>query len=572
MKNSRPLARHGAPRRPEARFLRSKILISAGRRTISFGLPGCAVLVVLSIGVAALIAYLIAVETPAQPRPPAVSHHQPAISAPTSPPVRACGATRLLAGPSSPPRGAVTVPAGDDSAVQFNPDTTYWFAPGKHTIGTGSDAQIQPEDKDTFIGAPGAILSGQGENQFAFIGTSTNVTIEYLTIEGFAPLGNEAAVNRDSGKGWVISHDTIRDNSPGGGLMMGSDNKVTYNCLARNGQFGFGAYLPPASSDASRLTGGPINITFNHNEVSYNDTCNFEDKSPDPVPASYVPSNCSGAGESAGCGCSGGGKFWRVENATVDDNYVHDNYNVGLWSDTDNDGFEFEFNYIENNDIGIQYEISYNAIIEHNTFIGNAVQGGPATPAFPSAAIYISESGGNSHVPNAMGISTLTIMDNVFTNNWSGVVLWEDANRFCGSPNNPSADICTLDDPAVANIHSCDQAHLVGATPHGNPDYYDLCRWKTQNVLVANNLFNMKDSAVPSCKGSANSCGENGIFSQDGTSPSWSPYLGPNVANAITESRNNHFRNNTYTGKWRYMYSIQGTVLSFAQWQEKGQD
>lgn len=528
-----------------------------------------AILLILSVGIVTLIAYLIAVV----PHGPHVTTRPGrASSAPTSPPVKVCGNSRLLAGPSSPPSGAATIPAGDDSAYQFKPDTIYWIAAGKHTIGTGKSDQIQPDNKDTFIGAPGAILSGQGHNEFAFVGTSSDVTIEYLTIEGFVPLGSEAAVNRDSGKGWVISHDNIQDNSPGAGVMMGSDNTVTYDCLTKNGEYGFGAYLPSTSSEASSVTGGPINITLSHNEVSYNNTCNFGDVSPNPVPRSYIPSNCSGAGESVGCGCSGGGKFWRVENATVDGNYVHDNYDVGLWADTDNDGFIFENNYIANNVVGIQYEISYNAVIEHNTFIGNAIKEGPASAGFPSSAVYISESGGDRRVPNSMGITTLTIADNVFTNNWSGVVLWESANRFCGSPDNSSVGICTLADPAVANIRTCDEANLMRAAPGRTPDYYDLCRWKTQNVLVADNIFNMNDPAVLGCKGSANSCGENGIFSQYGTSPSWSPYIGFVVADAITTAQNNHFRNNTYTGQWEYMYHDQGIVLTFAQWQEKGQD
>ena len=31
---------------------------------------------------------------------------------------------------------------------------------------------------------------------------------------------------------------------------------------------------------------------------------------------------------------------------------------------------------------------------------------------------------------------TFAITGNTFTNNWSGVILWENSNRFCGSPDN----------------------------------------------------------------------------------------------------------------------------------------
>lgn len=488
------------------------------------------------------------------------------------PPVGVCGNAALLTSRSVPPASAVKVPAGADSMDNLTPDTTYWFEPGKHTIGSGESNQIQPADGDTFIGAPGAILSGQGINQFAFTGTSANVTIQYLTIEDFAPLSSEAAVNRDSGKGWLVSHDTIQDNSPGAGLMIGSDNTVTYDCLTRNGQYGFGAYLPPTSSEASPVTGGPDNIIMSHNEISHNNTCNFEDVSPDPVPASFIPSNCSGAGEGANCGCSGGGKFWRVDNAVVTDNYVHDNYGVGLWADTDNNGFEFENNYIARNDIGIEYEISYNAIITGNVFVENSVPEGASSPNFPDGAVYISESGGDGSVTNARNISTLTVDGNLFMNNWSGVILWESPDRFCGSPYNTSAGICTLADPAVANIDTCDQADLADASPANTPDYYDLCRWKTQNVIVSDNTFSMQDSAVPGCQGAANSCGENGIFSQSGTGPAWSPYTGSSVEKAITGSQGNRFKDNAYVGQWEFMYQNLGTVIDYAQWRTKGQD
>jgi hypothetical protein len=43
-----------------------------------------------------------------------------------------------------------------------------------------------------------------------------------------------------------------------------------------------------------------------------------------------------------------GGKFWRTHGATFD-NYVHDNYSVGMWADTDNNAFDVEGNYFANN-------------------------------------------------------------------------------------------------------------------------------------------------------------------------------------------------------------------------------
>jgi Right handed beta helix region len=503
----------------------------------------------------------------------------PAAAAPQTglrPPAGVCGNERVLRGPSSRPRGAVRVRAGNNAHFAdagLKPGRKYWFAPGVHTLGRSRFSQIQPENGDTFIGAPGAVISGQGRNQFAFVSDARNVTISYLTIEGFIPPEGQGAVNQNLARGWVISRNTIQRNAPGAGAMVAGDNTVSHNCLTRNGEYGFSVFGEPGSPGTSRLTGGPAHVRVIDNEISYNNTCNFEDVSPDPVPRSQIPAPCQGAGQNTGCGCSGGGKFWRVQNAVVDGNYVHNNYNVGLWADTNNNGFIFKHNYISDNYAeGILYEISYNALIEDNTFSRNAEGAGPANPGFPTGAIYISESGGDARVPNSAGIKTLTISGNTFTDNWSGVVLWESADRFCGSPNNSSTGVCTLVAPGVASIKTCTEKNLAGATAAGRPDLYDLCRWKTQHVLVRDNRFQMNTSAVARCRGSANSCGENAIFSQYGTSPSWSPYKGTVIERAVTAHAGNRFSANTYTGHWRYLYGSQDGVLSAPQWRAKGQD
>src|SRR5262249_54892420 len=152
------------------------------------------------------------------------------------------------------------------------------------------------------------------------------------------------------------------------GAFVGSGNTIHYSCLRNNGQYGFSAYAP----------NGITNIVLDHNEISGNNTDDWETKIP-------------------GCGCTGGGKFWATTGATVTNNYVHDNKSVGLWADTNNVGFDFSGNYISNNDgIGVFYEISYNARIVNNALIRNGLVFGPTNPGFPTGAIYLSESGGDS--------------------------------------------------------------------------------------------------------------------------------------------------------------------------------
>ncbi len=414
------------------------------------------------------------------------------------------------------------------------------WAPGQY-------GQIIPKTGDTFIGAPGAILNGQNDNDYAFTQTATGVTVEYLTIENFGQTGgnnNEGVVNHDSGSNWTIAHNTIEYNA-GAGVMLGNNDVLSDNCLTENGQYGFSAYLP----------NGVSNITITGNEISNNDTYNWEVVDP-------------------GCGCAGGGKFWEVDGATVTGNYVHGNQDVGLWADTNNTGFNISENYISNNySVGIQYEISYNALISDNTLIGNALGAGPANPGFPEGAIYISESGGDSRVAGAYS-GSLTISGNVLTNNWSGVVLWEDANRFCGSPANTSTGTCTLVDPSQVNSTTCTQANLQGSTPGQTPiDYYDNCRWKTQNVSVTGNTFNFAPASISTKCTAATSCGLQGDFSEYGTDPTWSPYLKTVVETAISITQHNTFTHNTYNGPWEFMVHDQSQVDSFATWQSTwGQD
>ncbi|HXY42710.1 MAG TPA: right-handed parallel beta-helix repeat-containing protein, partial [Acidimicrobiales bacterium] len=490
-----------------------------------------------------------------------------------APTMRVCGSSSL-AGPPSAPAGAVVVPAGLDSGTYDTPGTTYYFASGTHTLPAGPYSQITAGTSDTYVGAPGAILSGSDLNDFAITAplssTASDVTVEYLTIEDFTPPGGNGAVNTNGGIGWTITHDTVEDNSPGAGVMIGSDDVVSDDCLTANGEYAFDAY---STYGTSSLTGGPERITLSGNEISYNDTCNWETDSPDPVPSADIPANCGGASQAAGCGCSGGGKFWRVDGATVTDNYVHNNYNVGIWVDTDNTGFDVSGNvFFDNWSIALQYEVSYNAQITGNNFVDNAWGAGPTNPSFPVGAVYISESGGDDRVPGYSS-GSLAIEDNTFVDNWSGVVLWESANRFCGADNGTTSTlVCTLVDPAVANVRTCTRANLAGATPSGHPDYYDLCRWETRDVTVSDDDFDFTEADVPGCDGSANSCGENAIFSQYGTDPGWSPYKGTVIETAITTGQHNLFTHNTYSGPWSFLYGSQSGIETMAQWQANSQD
>jgi hypothetical protein len=459
---------------------------------------------------------------------------------PSAPPAQICGNAAILgAGPTSAPAGSVSVPAGSNSGVNFGQaNTTYWFAPGVHTIASGSFSQITPGNGSTFIGAPGAIFDGQSSNLYAFTGHATNVRIAYLEIRNFGKAGdnnNEAVVNHDDGDDWTMEYLSVH-NVAGAGVFLGSNNIVRYSCLKDNGQYGFSMYKPMVAN-ASSIT----NITLDHNEISGNNTDNWEAKI-------------------SGCGCTGGGKFWDVKGARVTNNYVHDNLSVGLWADTNDIDFLFDGNWIENNQgEAIWYEISYNVAIRHNVIKHNALVSGAANPGFPEAAVYLSESGFDSRVQSTtIGGNVSDISDNYFADNWGGVTLWENADRFCNSPANTSTGYCTMVNPTVATINSCNATNIA------NAPYYNDCRWKTQNVSVHDNEFHFTPANVGNCNTS--NCGHMAVLSQYGTYPTWSPYQGTKIEQAITYNQNNHWTNNKYYGPWQFVTLEMGTLKNFTTW------
>jgi hypothetical protein len=188
--------------------------------------------------------------------------------------------------------------------------------------------------------------------------------------------------------------------------------------------------------------------------------CSTTTTSPATTPATWES-------KSDGCGGTGGGKFWDVRNVRVTNNDVHDNKSVGLWADTNDNNFLFEGNWIENNDgQAIFWEISYNAAIRNNVIRHNLLGVGPeriqSRDNFPDAAIYISESGGDSRVPyDLVGSPTIDISNNLIEDNYKGVTLWENADRFCDSPANTSSGYCTLVKPSVAKLSTCNSTNIA---------------------------------------------------------------------------------------------------------------
>jgi len=414
--------------------------------------------------------------------------------------------------------------------------TTFWLAPGTHRLGTAEFGQVIPKDGNTYLGAPGAVLDGRGMNRYAFTQRAEEVTIRHLTVQGFTSFRDQGVVNHDSGDGWTIEHNIIQDNS-GAGMMAGARQVVRHNCLRGNGQYGMNAY-----QSGGRITG----LVVENNEITGNNTDDWENKVP-------------------GCGCTGGIKFWAVNGADVRSNWIHDNRGPGLWADTNDNDFLIEGNLIEGNDgEAVFYEASYNLILRANTLRNNTLITGKKFADrgdnFPVGTIYLSESGGESRVPART--DRIEIYDNVLENNWSGITLWENADRFCNSPANTSTGACTRLVPAKPE---CSQPGIA------TKPLYEICRWNTQRVDVHHNTFIFAPASVGCAPQKA---GRMAVLSNFGTFPDWSPYKATVVQEAITFQQENRWRDNAYTGPWTFMAFDTDRSLSRAEWQAApyGQD
>jgi len=268
--------------------------------------------------------------------------------------------------------GGVDVFVGDSlqAAVDAYPaGTTFVIKAGVHRR-----QSVKPKDGDVFVGEPGAVLTGEDVTEFAFYGSGDDVTITGLVVEKYAnPQQTGAIYSSNGATGWVVDGNEVRYNH-GIGIKAGSGWKVLNNYVHHNTQLGLG--------------GSGSNILVEGNEIAYN---NYE-KTVNPF-------------------WGGGGTKWvMTRNLVVRNNYSHDNYGPGLWTDIDNDGVLYEGNRVEDNyHAGIKHEISYSAVIRNNTLKRNGfgnphdVKGaGILIANSPNVEVY-----GNTLVGNKNGIGAV---------------------------------------------------------------------------------------------------------------------------------------------------------------------
>ena len=268
------------------------------------------------------------------------------------------------------------VSAGNNSGVSAATlnadDVLIYFQPGDHTHLTF----IEPGNYSVFVGGysprTGEAEIDNGGNPGNTIGSySSHVTIEYLTIANFD--GNAAhdsfggaIVDEYGGYDWTVDHDTVGPNGDtlgkpytGYGIGVGSGSRYEYDCVTKNGEGGFNNGTDTAKLKDPAPWGGPADYTIEHNEISG-----------DAIATCSPALGCrSGVWGDPGGVAAGLKVFWSL-NGTIDYNYVHDNYGVGLWPDTNNTGLDISYNYISYNlSSAIAYEASFNANITHNVIL-----------------------------------------------------------------------------------------------------------------------------------------------------------------------------------------------------------
>lgn len=489
----------------------------------------------------------------------------------------------------------------DYPSYRLEPNTVYYLLPGTY-IGT-----IQADEGDAFVGGywdgKGAILTGdytsggQAIDSNSTIGDQQGVTIEYLTIEKYMPHPDAAAVNQEANSDWTIQYNTITLNVPGAGVILGSANILHDNCLTLNGQYGFQSTTSSTGFSEDALTGGPYGVTISGNEISYNDTCDFSGlmnnkaigwKNYNPVPAQYRNSRC---GTVTGDGNQGGFKLWETNGVTISGNYVHNNWGPGGWADTNNANTTWTDNTITDNEgEGIIEEISYNFAITDNYIADNDWTDGLNNPRFPQAAIYISESGSDTTfggVPACKEAACAkqpsherrsVIKGNVLVNNGGSVFLWQSSSRYCSDgydapctlvDGGPSGPFTTSGCRANLSTATINTSSFVG-TRTGSPaeDWWDGCRWRTENVAITANTIDFNPTQIPHCVAATwPDCGAGGIFSQYAASnaeaPPWT------IPTQLTFFQHNVWSDNTYNGPTRLYVWNQGNgdnPIAWSQW------
>jgi hypothetical protein len=271
-------------------------------------------------------------------------------------------------------------------------------------------------------------------------GSAADVSVEYLDIS--YDLHNTTGTIY-TGTGWTITHNDIHDgySAPGNGVAIygGDQGTIEYNCLSKMGEYGVNLF----GSDSR----------FDYNEV-------YE--------SNYRPD--------AGCGCSGGGKWWGTLNADIVGNaFIDDSPGGGtpVWLDNGNSGTLISGNYFYRSyGSAIASETGYDLNITGNLFMdGGWGKGSGGCANNCDGAVNLNSSGGFD-VPGSRFENQVLVSSNQFVDDWEGIDVWQAGSRSCensgeGWPND--AAYCSGGFPNSASTASGGRYHFSheGDSAHG---------------------------------------------------------------------------------------------------------
>jgi hypothetical protein len=175
--------------------------------------------------------------------------------------------------------------------------------------------------------------------RFAFGGTAPRVEVHNLTIEKYASVPQEGAIQAQQAADWTIENCEVRLNSAGG-IAAGRGTRVRSCNVHHNGQIG--------------ITGAGEDIVIENNLVRVNNTRGYDD------------------GWEAG-----GVKIALGARVVFRGNHVNENSGPGLWCDGDCRDTLYEGNVVQRNQgAGIYHEISFDAVIRNNLLADNGLNEG----------------------------------------------------------------------------------------------------------------------------------------------------------------------------------------------------
>jgi hypothetical protein len=296
------------------------------------------------------------------------------VSAPAFPAVPAGRILRELQAPAASVR---VWPGGLQAAVNGHAaNTSFLLSPGVYT-----DGPVVSKSGNRFYGEGKVVWDGGGKKKAALKAMGTRgVLVSGIRFAHFVPDNQGRGIftlgPRDSD---FTIEDCEIDHNAGNPVVLGDRGRLLNSAVHDNAWVGVSAYT--ASS-----------VVIQNNEIHNNSSARVNPDTP--------------VGEASGM------KLVKTENAAVLSNYVHHNFGVGVWFDTDNIGSVVDSNVISfNTHRGVMEETSYGARISNNVIAENGRLGGWLS----GAGIFIAAS------------SNVHICNNVIKNNDQGIVGFQES-------------------------------------------------------------------------------------------------------------------------------------------------